>query len=232
MKGKKRIYLVRGGRAEDDDWMILLGWPAVALQAMLLAVADWRMAWTVAGLSSSSPLRFFFFCFVLFCFCFLLLYLTVLLPGVLWWLWRRCWWWLLTEEWLGLWSAFLLLLLCVFFSCSVLLCFCFLLLFLTVLLSCVLRWRLLAGGVAVGGDGGSSPLCAEAWAFFFLQLPPSLSISFFSLPYVPPLLFFFSIGSFSPSLSFLPLLFPPLFSFSAVSFIFFLPSFSLLILLL
>jgi hypothetical protein len=25
MKGKKRIYLVRGGRAEDDDWMILLG---------------------------------------------------------------------------------------------------------------------------------------------------------------------------------------------------------------
>jgi hypothetical protein len=41
---------------------------------MLLAVADWRMAWTVAGLSSSSPLRFFssalfssvsvfFFCF-------------------------------------------------------------------------------------------------------------------------------------------------------------------------
>jgi len=24
------------------------------------------------------------------------------------------------------------------------------------------QWRLLAGGVAVGGDGGSSPLCAEA----------------------------------------------------------------------
>jgi len=24
------------------------------------------------------------------------------------------------------------------------------------------RWRLLTGGVAVGGDGGSSPLCAEA----------------------------------------------------------------------
>jgi hypothetical protein len=79
----------------------------VALQAVLLAVADWRMAWTVAGLSSSSPLRFFFFCYVL-------------------------------------------------------LCFCFLLLFLTVLLSCVLRWRLLVGGVAVGGDGGSSPFCAEA----------------------------------------------------------------------
>jgi hypothetical protein len=31
----------------------------VALQAVLLTVADWRMAWTVAGLSSS-PLRFFF----------------------------------------------------------------------------------------------------------------------------------------------------------------------------
>ena len=31
------------------------------------------------------------------------------------------------------------------------------------------QWRLPAGGVAVGGDGGSSPLCAEAWAsvFFF-----------------------------------------------------------------
>ena len=55
--------------------------------------------------------------------------------------------------------------------------------------------------------------------FVFLQLPPSLSISFFSLPYVPPLLFFFSIGSFSPSFSFFPLLFPPLFSFSAVSFL-------------
>jgi hypothetical protein len=31
---------------------------------------------------------------------------------------------LLTGEWLGWWSAFLLLL-CVFFFCSVLLCFCF-----------------------------------------------------------------------------------------------------------
>jgi hypothetical protein len=79
----------------------------MALKAVLLVVADRRMAWTVVGLSSSSSLRFFF-------------------------------------------------------SCSVLLCFCFLLQFLTVLLSCVLRWRLLAGGVAVGGDGGSSPLCAEA----------------------------------------------------------------------
>jgi len=51
---------MRGGRAEDDDWTILLGGPAVALQAVLLTVADWRMAWTVAGLSSSYPLRFFF----------------------------------------------------------------------------------------------------------------------------------------------------------------------------
>jgi hypothetical protein len=55
----------------------------VALQAVLLAVADWRMAWTVAGLSSSSPLRFLFFCSVLLCFYFLLLFLTVLLPSVL-----------------------------------------------------------------------------------------------------------------------------------------------------
>jgi len=31
----------------------------VALQAVLLAIADWRMAWTVIGLSSSSPLCFF-----------------------------------------------------------------------------------------------------------------------------------------------------------------------------
>jgi hypothetical protein len=83
------------------------GCAVMALKAVLLVVADRRMAWTVVGLSSSSSLHFFF-------------------------------------------------------SCSVLLCFCFLLLFLTVLLSCVLRWRLLAGGVAVGGDGGSSPLCAEA----------------------------------------------------------------------
>nr|TKR89969.1 hypothetical protein D5086_0000238140 [Populus alba] len=77
----------------------------MALKAVLVVVANRRMAWTVVGLSSSSSLCFF--------------------------------------------------------SCPVLLCFCFLLRFLTVLLSCVLRWRLLAGGIAVGGNGGSSPLCAE-----------------------------------------------------------------------
>jgi hypothetical protein len=36
---------------------------------VLLAVADWRTAWTVVGFSSSS-LRFFFFCSVLLCFSF------------------------------------------------------------------------------------------------------------------------------------------------------------------
>nr|TKR89968.1 hypothetical protein D5086_0000238130 [Populus alba] len=77
----------------------------MALKAVLVVVANRRMAWTVVGLSSSSSLCFF--------------------------------------------------------SCPVLLCFCFLLRFLTVLLSCLLRWRLLAGGIAVGGNGGSSPLCAE-----------------------------------------------------------------------
>jgi hypothetical protein len=46
-------------------------------EAVLLAVADRRTAWTVVGLSSSS-LRFFF-CSVLLCFCFLPLFLTVLL---------------------------------------------------------------------------------------------------------------------------------------------------------
>jgi hypothetical protein len=54
----------------------------VALKAVLLAVADWRMAWTVVGLSSSSSLHFFF-CYVLLCFCFLLKFLTMLLWYVL-----------------------------------------------------------------------------------------------------------------------------------------------------
>ena len=49
-------------------------------------------------------------------------------------------------------------------------------------------------------------LCRGMRLFFF-QLSPSLSISFFSLPYVHPLLFFFSIESFSPSFSFFS---PPL----------------------
>jgi len=66
--------------------------------------------------------------------------------------------------------------------------------------------RVCCDGVAVGGDGGSSPFCAEAWAFFFFQVSPSLSVSFFSLPYIPPLLFFFSIGSFPSSPFFLLLL--------------------------
>ena len=193
---------MRGGRAEDDDWTILLDWPAVALQAVLLTVADWRMAWTVAGLSSSSPLRFFFFCSVLLCFCFLLLFLTVLLPSVLCWLWRRRWWWLLTEEWLGLWSAFLLLLLCVFFSPAL---FSSVSVFFFCFSRCCCR-------VCCGGGCWSVELLWEAKVAlllsvqrrepFFFQLSPSLSISFFSLPYVPPLLFFFSIGSFSPSSSF------------------------------
>jgi len=50
----------------------------------------------------------------------------------LWWLWRRCCWRFLTGEWLGRWWAFLPFLHCVF-PYSVLLCFSFLLLFLTVL---------------------------------------------------------------------------------------------------
>jgi hypothetical protein len=130
---------------------------------VLLAVADWRMAWTVAGLSSSSPLRFFFLllCSPLFLFsssvshgvvaeCAVLALKAALMVVAD----RRMAWTVV-----GLSSSSSL---CFFFSCSILLCFCFLLLFLTVLLSCVLRWRLLVGGVAVGDDGGSSPFCAEA----------------------------------------------------------------------
>jgi len=194
--------------------------------------------WLENGLDGGRPFFFFssvffFFCFVLLCFCFLLLFLTVLLPGVLWWLWRRCCWWLLTGEWLGLWSAFLLLLLCVFFSPAL---FSSVSVFFFCFSRCCCR-------VCCGGGCWPVELLWEATValllsvqrrepFFFLQLRPSLSISFFSLPYVPPLLFFFSIRSFSPSFSFFPLLFPPLFSFSAVSFLFFLLSFGLLILLL
>jgi hypothetical protein len=57
----------------------------VALKALLLAVADRRLAWTVVGLSSSSFLCFFFYS-ILLCFCFLFLFITVLLSCVLRWL--------------------------------------------------------------------------------------------------------------------------------------------------
>jgi len=210
-KKRRRTYLVRGGRAEDDDWMILLDWPAVALQAVLLAVADWRMAWTVAGLSSSSPLRFFFFCYVLLCFCFLLLFLTVLLPSVLCWLWRRRWWWLLTEEWLGLWSAFLLLLLCVFFSPAL---FSSVSVFFFCFSRCCCR-------VCCGGGCWSVELLWEATValllsvqrrepfFFSSSLPPSLSCFFLFLTF--PLYYFsFPSGPSPPPSPFLllPLLGP------------------------
>ena len=67
--------------------------------------------------------------------------------------------------------------LCFFFAFLV--CFCLVLLLLvssgggTAGGFQTVRWRLLAGEVAVGGDSGSSPLCADTWAsvfFFFLLI--------------------------------------------------------------
>jgi hypothetical protein len=97
---------------------------------------------------------------------------------------------LLTGEWLGWWSAFLLLL-CVFFFCSVLLCFCFFSVSSSVshgagLLS--MTGRMVAVG---GGTGGGYADCSR-W-YFLLSLLLCFHFQDLAMALVVLLLFFLSV---------------------------------------
>jgi len=102
------------------------------------------------------------------------------------WLYRQCCWRLLTGEWLGRWLAFLLLLLCVFFSSAMFSS-------VSVFFFCFSRCccRVCCVGFEGGVDGGCWPKngldCGRPFFFFF-------SVFFFLLLYSPLFLFSSSVS--------------------------------------